>query len=67
LIAGVAHDFSYVSTTGGAFLEWMEGKALCRASKRCGARGTERAPGAIAPIPAAPWRRDRHCSFTAAR
>jgi phosphoglycerate kinase len=26
--AGVAHDFSYVSTAGGAFLEWMEGKAL---------------------------------------
>jgi len=26
--AGVAEDFSYVSTAGGAFLEWMEGKAL---------------------------------------
>jgi phosphoglycerate kinase len=26
--AGVAHDFSYVSTAGGAFLEWMEGKIL---------------------------------------
>ena len=26
--AGVAHGFSYVSTAGGAFLEWMEGKAL---------------------------------------
>src|SRR6187399_802304 len=26
--AGVAHDFSYVSTAGGAFLEWMEGKPL---------------------------------------
>jgi len=26
--AGVAGDFSYVSTAGGAFLEWMEGKAL---------------------------------------
>jgi phosphoglycerate kinase len=26
--AGVGDDFSYVSTAGGAFLEWMEGKAL---------------------------------------
>jgi phosphoglycerate kinase len=24
----VAGDFSYVSTAGGAFLEWMEGKPL---------------------------------------
>ncbi|WP_417617817.1 phosphoglycerate kinase [Parasphingorhabdus sp.] len=26
--AGVAEDFSFVSTAGGAFLEWMEGKPL---------------------------------------
>ena len=26
--AGAAADFTYISTAGGAFLEWMEGKVL---------------------------------------
>ncbi|MGI8526046.1 MAG: phosphoglycerate kinase, partial [Pseudolabrys sp.] len=26
--AGAVGDFTYVSTAGGAFLEWMEGKPL---------------------------------------
>ena len=26
--AGVAERFTYISTAGGAFLEWMEGKTL---------------------------------------
>ena len=26
--AGVMNDLSYVSTAGGAFLEWLEGKTL---------------------------------------
>lgn len=26
--AGIAQDFTYISTAGGAFLEWMEGKTL---------------------------------------
>jgi phosphoglycerate kinase len=26
--AGVTDDFTFVSTAGGAFLEWMEGRTL---------------------------------------
>ncbi len=26
--AGVSKDFTYISTAGGAFLEWLEGKPL---------------------------------------
>jgi phosphoglycerate kinase len=26
--AGVINDFTYISTAGGAFLEWLEGKPL---------------------------------------
>jgi phosphoglycerate kinase len=27
-LAGVQHELTYLSSAGGAFLEWMEGKVL---------------------------------------
>jgi phosphoglycerate kinase len=33
--AGVVHGFSYLSTAGGAFLEWMEGKELPGVAALC--------------------------------
>jgi phosphoglycerate kinase len=27
-VAGATNEFTFVSTAGGAFLEWMEGKVL---------------------------------------
>ena len=36
--AGVLDDFSYVSTAGGAFLEWLEGRSY-RESRPCGRPG----------------------------
>jgi phosphoglycerate kinase len=37
--AGVAQDFSYISTAGGAFLEWMEGRELPGVAALTGAAG----------------------------
>ncbi len=37
--AGVAEDFTYISTAGGAFLEWMEGKTLPGVAALEGASG----------------------------
>lgn len=36
--AGVCEDFTYVSTAGGAFLEWLEGRTLPGVAALCAAR-----------------------------
>ena len=43
--AGVTDHFTYVSTAGGAFLEWLEGRALA------GHRGADRRRGLESGIP----------------
>jgi phosphoglycerate kinase len=47
--AGVVDGFSYVSTAGGAFLEWLEGKDLPGVAALKAAKRRGRAPGAPTP------------------
>ena len=37
-MAGVAGDFTYISTAGGAFLEWLAGKQLPGVAALAGAK-----------------------------
>ncbi|GAB4298680.1 MAG: phosphoglycerate kinase [Roseovarius sp.] len=51
--AGAAQDFSYVSTAGGAFLEWMEGKTLPGVAALCTGKDAVSATRIATPPPLA--------------